>query len=303
MIRSWTAPVAVLAACLPLHSQDLTPRAYLITPVGSHAVTLSSSFNSGNVLVDPSVPIEDAKGKFQVPILGYSQSFDWRGRSSNLTLIVPYVYGTFSGNVNGSFTQAYRSGLADTRVRFAVNLSGGPAMGLREFLKWHEKRLLGASLTISIPTGQYDSRRLVNAGTNRWGFKPEVGFSRKWGRVVADGYAGAWLFTGNNRFFPGHSVRTQKPVGAVEGHLGYYVRPRLWASFDVNFWAGNRSTIDGVEKQDQQRNCRIGGTVSIPISRHHSMKVSYSQGAYVTIGGAFKTLTAGWQYSWIKLPK
>lgn len=301
MIRSWTAPVAVLAACLPLHSQDLTPRAYLITPVGSHAVTLSSSFNSGNVLVDPSVPIEDAKGKFQVPILGYSQSFDWRGRSSNLTLIVPYVYGTFSGNVNGSFTQAYRSGLADTRVRFAVNLSGGPAMGLREFLKWHEKRLLGASLTISIPTGQYDSRRLVNAGTNRWGFKPELGYTRRWRHWVLDGYAGAWFYTANNAFYPGQSLRTQKPIGAIEGHLGYYVRPRLWVSMDANFWVGNRSTIDHIEKPDQQRDSRVGVTASVPITRNQSAKVGYSQGAYVTVGGAFRTLSLGWQYSWITM--
>ena len=98
-------------------------------------------------------------------------------------------------------------------------------------------------------------------------------------------------------------MRTQKPVGAVEGHWGYYVRPRLWTSFDVNFWAGSRSTVDGVEKQDQQRNSRIGGTVSIPVNRRHSVKFSYSQGAYVTIGGAYKTLTAAWQYSWIKMPK
>ncbi|MEO8594460.1 MAG: transporter [Candidatus Solibacter sp.] len=301
MIRTSTAPLAVLVACLTLHSQDLSPRAYLITPTGSHAVILSSSFNSGNVLVDPSVPIEDAKGSFQVQVLGYYQSFGWLGRSSNLTVIVPYARGTFSGTVKDSFTDAYRSGLADTRVRFAVNLKGGPAMGIREFLKWNEKRLLGASLTISIPTGQYDSARVVNTGTNRWGFKPELGYTRRWGHWVLDGYAGAWFFTANNAFFPGQSHRTQKPSGAIEGHLGYYVRPRLWVSMDGNFWVGNRSTVNQIEKPDQQRDSRAGVTSSVPITRNQSVKVSYSRGAYVTKGGAFRTLSVGWQYSWITL--
>ena len=303
MTGRWKTALAMLAAWLPLHAQDLTPRAYLITPVGSHAVILSSSFNSGAVLADPSVPLEDAKGNFQVPILGYYQSFDWLGRSSSFTLVVPYAHGTISGNVNDVFTEAYRSGLADARIRFAMNLKGGPAMGLGEFVKWHEKRLLGASITVSIPTGQYDSARLVNTGTNRWGFKPELGYTRRWGHWALDCYGGAWFYTANAAFYPGHSLRTQKPIGAIEGHLGYYVRPRFWVTADANFWAGNRSTVDHVEKADQQRDSRVGVTASVPITRGNSVKVSYSRGAYVTVGGAFRTLSLGWQYSWITIPR
>jgi hypothetical protein len=290
---------ALVAGWMPVCAQDLTPRAYLITPVGSHAVILSTAFNDGRVLIDPTVPIENFKGRFGLPVLAYYQSVNFFGRSSNVTVMLPYVFGNFEGKVNDTLTKVYRSGLADARVRFAVNLRGGPAMGLGEYAKWQEKRLLGASLTVSIPTGQYDPARLVNPGTNRWGFKPEIGFTRRWQRWVADWYVGAWFFTSNSKFFPGTRYKTQKPSGAAEGHLGYYVTPRLWASFDVNFWAGMNTTVDGVNGRDQQRNSRIGGTVSVPISRHQSIKFSYSQGAYVTIGGDFRTITAGWGYSWI----
>ncbi len=276
----------------------------MITPVGSHAVTTSVSFNAGDVLADPTVPIENATGSFQLPVLGYFQSFDLLGRSANVNVLVPYARGDFEGTVTGTQVQAYRSGLADARIRFSVNLSGGRAMSIDEFLKWSEKRVIGASLTVTIPLGQYDPARLINPGTNRWGFKPEIGFSRRWRqRWVADGYVGAWFFTPNHNFFPGQSVKTQEATGSVEGHLSYYVRPRLWASFDANFWAGNRSTIDGVEKPDEQRNSRIGGTMSIPVSRRNSVKFSYSRGAYVTIGGNFRTITAAWQYSWIAGPR
>jgi len=295
--------LALTGVVAPLYPQDLTPRAYLITPIGSHAVILASSFSSGQVLLDPTLPVEGAKGAFQVPSLGYYQSFNLMGRSANLTLVLPYARGDFSVTANDSEYHAYRSGLADARVRFAVNLRGGPAMNVGEYSKWKEKRLIGASLTVAIPTGQYDPARAVNSGTNRWGLKPEIGVTRRWRRLVVDSYAGVWFFTGNHAYFPGHSLRTQAPVGAIEGHLGYYLKPRLWVSADVNFWAGGRSTLNGLKKQDQQRDSRTGATMSVPISRHQSVKFSYSQGAYVTVGGAYRTVSAGWQYSWISQPR
>jgi len=274
-----------------------------VTPVGSHAVILSTTFSSGQVELDPTAPIEDARGRFQVATLGYSQSFDLLGRSASLTMVVPYANGTFSGSVSSVGVEAYRSGLADARVRLAVNLHGGPAMSVPEYLKWKEKRLISVSVTLSIPTGQYDPARLVNIGTYRWGIKPEMGFSHRWGHWVADWYLGAWFFTGNTAYFPGASLRTQQPALSLEGHWGYYFKPRLWVSADANFWAGSRSDVNGIPKQDEQRDSRIGATVSVPVNRHQAFKVSYSQGAYVTVGGAYRTLACGWQYSWIDRPR
>ncbi len=119
-----------------------------------------------------------------------------------------------------------------------------------------------------------------------------------------DAYGGVWFFTGNNAYYPGQVSRTQLPIGAVEGHLGYYVKPRLWVSLDVNFWSGGRSRVGGVERSDQERDSRVGGTVSVPITRHVAIKLSYSAGAYVTVGGcAYQTLSAAWQYSWISHPR
>jgi hypothetical protein len=298
---AWVVAVAALAG--PLSAQDLAPRAYVITPTNSHAIILSSSFNSGAVLVDPTAPVDDGKGSFQVLSLGYYQSLNFLGRSANLNIVLPYARGNFEGKIDDSPLQAYRSGLADARVRFSVNLNGGRAMRLDDYMKWTEKRLIGVSLTVSVPTGQYDPARLANTGTNRFGFKPELGMSRKWRRLAMDWYFGAWLFTGNRKYYPGTSSRTQTAITSIEAHLGYYLRPRLWASLDANFWNGSRSTVNGVEKADGQRNSRIGGTLSIPVNPHHAVKFSYSQGAYVTIGGAFRTLSAAWQYSWITPPR
>ena len=280
-------------------AQDLAPRAYVISPTGSNALTLSHSWNEGDITFDPSVPIEDAKGNFQTSVLSYYHSYKLLGRSSNVVFSAPYASGTFSGIVNGVEAKVNPSGLADARVRFAVNLRGGPAMGVGEFLKWHEKRLIGFSFTAVIPLGQNDRARLVNIGTNRWAFKPEIGFTRKWQRVVVEGYTGMWLFTSNSNFYPGDSKRSQEPIVAFEAHAGYYIKPRLWASFDGNFWMGGRSSINGVKKQDRHRDSRVGITVSVPLGGRHSLKCSYSRGAETRVGGSFQTLSAAWQYSWI----
>jgi hypothetical protein len=153
------------------------------------------------------------------------------------------------------------------------------------------------------PTGQYDPARLFNPGANRWAFKPEIGLARRIGRVALDAYGGVWLFSSNSQFYPGNSVRKQNPIASLEFHLGYYLRPRMWVSFDSNFWSGGSTTIEGVPNRDAARNSRIGGTAAIPITRHHSLKFTASRGAIVRVGGNFTTLTAGWQYSWLSKPK
>jgi hypothetical protein len=280
-------------------AQDLTPRAYLITPIHSHAVTLGYSFNDGPVFTDPTVPIEDLKGRFHLQTAGFYNSYGLFGRSVNVTLVVPYAVGNFSGKVMGVETEIYRSGLADARLRFSINLKGGRAMAPKEFIKWHQKWLVGASLMVSAPTGQYDPARLINPSVNRWGFKPELGVSRRWGKWMLDAYGGIWFFTANNQFFPGSSHRTQNPIYILESHLSYSLKPRLWFSLDGNFWAGGRSNVNGKYNYDLQKNSRIGATCSVPLTKHQSLKFSFNTGAYVSIGGNYRTVSAAWQYSWI----
>ena len=209
----------------------------------------------------------------------------------------------------GTDTNAYRSGGLDSSFRLSMNLKGGPAMDLQEFRKWQQKTLLGLSLKILIPTGQYDPTRLINYGANRWAFKPEVGLSRRWGHWVVDGYGALWLFTTNHDFFsrnqfsPGTNTQKQHPTFAFEGHLSYDVKPRLWASLDSNFWVGGQTSLNGIENPNTlQRNSHVGSTVSVPVSKHQSFKVSYNRGAYIIYGGNYQNVSVGWQYSWLGRP-
>ena len=302
-------PVLLTFAALLAFAQDLAPRAYLITPVHSNAITLTYSYFGGSLLFDNTVPITGATAKINVPIFSYYHSFRFFGRSANFTGSLPYGVGNVRGSVMDAETKAYRSGLFDTAFRFSVNLTGGPAMDVAEFRKWRQKTIVGLSLRVVTPTGQYDPTKLINYGANRWAFKPEVGLSRLWGHWVVDTYAGMWLFTSNKEFFshnqfsPGTNLQKQESMWAFEGHLSYDVKPRLWASLDGNFWVGGRTKINGVRNLNSlQRNSRIGATVSLPVSKHQSLKFSYNRGAYIRYGGNFNNVSAGWQYSWLGRP-
>jgi hypothetical protein len=300
----------VLLACTTCMGQDLTPRAYVITPVHSNAVVLTDSFSSGNVMFNGAVPITDATAQFNAPVLSLYHSFDFFGRSANINASLPYGTGNFSGKILGSETNVHRSGLLDSGFRLAVNLKGGPAMDVSEFRKYKQKTVLGVSLRVVAPTGQYDSSKLINLGANRWAFKPEVGYSRRMGHWVLDGYGGIWLFTRNPEYFsrndyvPIVQSQTQKPIAAFEGHLSYDMRDRLWMSFDGNFWVGGRTSLNGVENAGTlQRNSRLGVTGSLPLTRHQSLKMSYSRGTFIRFGGNYHNLNVGWQYSWLGRPK
>jgi hypothetical protein len=302
--------LAALSSIHPAVAQDLTPRAYLIAPVGSNAATVAYSHLDGELEFNGAVPITGATANVNVTALSYYRSLDFFGRTANVAVVVPYGVGNFKGTVIETPTNAYRSGLLDSFARFSVNLIGGPAMEPAEFAKWQQRTLLGASLQIVAPTGQYDPTRLINWGSNRWAFKPELGYSERWGNWLVDAYVGATFFTKNpeffshNSYFPGVQSQTENPVGSVEAHVSYDFARRLWISLDANFWRGGATSLNGVENPvTNQKSSRVGVTGSLPITRHQSLKISASDGAYVRFGGNYTTVSLAWQYGWIDRPR
>lgn len=299
--------IAVSAPAL-CAAQDLTPRAYLILPVESNAVIVTYAFSDGELLFDPTVPIEDAVGSIHAPVLSYFYAFDFFGRSANITGSVPYLVGDFSGSVLGLDREVRRQGFADLPVRLAVNLVGGPALAAPEFVKAPPPRAtLGASVKVIAPTGQYNPEFAINIGTNRWSFKPEIGLTSRAGPLTLDMYAGVWFFTANDDYYNPSggppNTRTQESIGAFEFHVSYDVRPRFWISADINYWRGGKASINGVKNNSTlQANSRFGVTGSVPLTRHQAVKVSYSDGVVVRIGGNYKILSMGWQYSWLGAP-
>jgi hypothetical protein len=171
----------VVGLVSPLCAQSLAPRAYVITPEHWNAVIVTWSFYDGGFNVNGALPITGATGTYNVPIFSVYHSFSFSKRSASITAVLPYGVGNFLGKELGAEHSVYRSGLLDFTARFSLNLKGGPAMKPQQYAKWKQKMLLGASLTVVAPTGQYDPTKFVNWSINRWAFKPEFGYSQRWG--------------------------------------------------------------------------------------------------------------------------
>ena len=296
--RVFAVAVLIFVNGAGLNAQQLEPRAYSISPIGVNVINMSYGYSTGEISFDPSLPIEDASAHIHGGAAGYFRSIDVAGRSANVTLVVPYAAGHLQGKVQGTFTEAYRSGLADAFSRFSINLYGAKAMNLKEFSGYRQKTNIGVSVVVAAPTGQYDPARAVNVGTHRWAFKPEVGLTHAFRneRLHLDAYLAAWIYTTNNDYLGG--TRSQEPIYNSQFHLSYDFQPRFWLAFDANFYRGGLTTRNGVTGNDLQRNSRIGTTASLPIGRRQSLKASYSAGAVTRIGGNFQTVSVGYQYLW-----
>ena len=242
------------------------------------------------------MPITDIEAKVYGVPLAAGYTFGLFGKLALVTAALPYAWGDITGTVFEEARAITRSGLTDIRAKLSVNLVGNPAMGAREFAKTPRRTVVGTSFTVTAPTGQYDGQKLINLGTNRWAFKPEIGVAVPRGRWDFDGYVGVWFFTDNDDFFPGGKSRTQDPVVALQGHVSYTFKPRLWAAVDATWYQGGGARVDDGDPSADLNNSRLGGTVSFPMGRRQSLKFAYSSGLSARTGTNFRTLSVGYQF-------
>jgi hypothetical protein len=287
--------VAVAPAAL---AQDMEPRAYASSPVGMNFVVAAAGNTRGEILFDPTLPITDVQADLNIAAMGYARSFGLGGRQGLVGVGFSYARGDLEGLVGGTARRTGRSGLGDMRVRVSLNLVGPGAMTREQFATAPRTTIVGVSLTIQPPTGQYDETRLINIGTNRWAFKPEVGLSVPVGRWFLDAYAGLWYFTDNDTFYPGGSTRRQDPLYSAQAHASYTFKSRAWMAVDATWYAGGESTVDDGDPSTRQNTTRLGGTFSIPITRRQSIKISGSTGASARTGSDFNTGLVAWQFAW-----
>jgi hypothetical protein len=295
-LRAIAAVVCVLAAAGAARAQDLEPKAYSASPVGAAFLVAGLARSTGSVLTDQTLPVADVEARITGVPLAAGYTFGLFGKLALITAALPVTWGDVTGRVGEDTQRVTRSGLADMRAKLSVNFIGNPAVGLRDFVKAPRRAIVGTSLTVTAPTGQYDSARLINLGTNRWGFKPEIGVAAPHGPWDFDAYLGVWLFTSNGDFYPGGRTRSQDRVVALQGHASYTFRPRLWAAVDATWYQGGAAHVGDAAPSEPMNNSRLGATVSFPMGRNQSLKAAYSSGVAVRTGTNFRTLSLGWQW-------
>jgi len=296
---------AALAICLlsllvptsDVQAQDLEPRAFSASPIDMNFLIAGYTRTTGGLAFDSSLPITGVEAKLNTVVLGYERTFDLLGRTASAAIVLPYDQGEISGQLLGQGKEVSRSGLGDLKMRFAVNLIGGPALTPAEFAHRRPITTLGANLVVVAPTGNYDPMHLINIGSNRWAFKPEIGLSQPLGRWFAEASAGAWFFADNDDFLQGH-VRSEELVEVFEAHAGYNFAPGFWLAADGTYYMGGTTSIDGVGNNYRESVSRVGLTLSVPFYDGFSAKLAGATWLSAHNGGTFDTIALTFQYRW-----
>jgi len=289
----------VIALVVPAYgsAQDLTPRAYWPAPKGTKVLVLGYAHQTGDIVTDPSLPITGVDSRIDSGVVVYQQTISLFGRTSNLQLELPYVDGTTTGQVGNQAGRRDVSGVGDFAATLSINLLGAPSMTPGEFqeLRRNPRPILGASVKVIVPSGEYEADKLINIGTNRWAVRAKLGYTQplneKWLMEFA---FGAWFFEDNDEFLG--ETREQTPIGAFDFSLIRRFSPGFWASLDLNYYVGGRTTISGTQSADFQRNSRVGVTLVYPLKRRHAIKASFSNGVVTESGGDFQTIALSYVY-------
>ena len=294
---SLIAACALLGASHAARAQDIEPRAYSNAPVGVNFLVASYAYARGGLSFDSSVPITDPKLRTNSALFAYARALDLWGMSAKFDMIVPYAWLSGTATYAGQPVEREVSGFGDPRLRLYVNLYGAPALSAKDFARYQQDLIVGASLQVSVPAGQYDNTKVVNLGTNRWFVKPEVGVSKALGRWTLEAAAAVTVFADNDDFLGG-GTRSQDPLYSLQGHALYTFPHGVWGSVDATYFAGGRSSLNGVPGNDLQQNWRLGATLAFPVDLRNSIKLYGSHGVSARTGNNYDLLGLAWQYRW-----
>jgi hypothetical protein len=295
-IHRFIAIIAMVVFSCSANAQDLDPRRYVNLPIGQNFFGLAYAYSEGDVNASPSVPLSDASIRVDGPAVIYARTFGLAGNSGSFDVLLPYTCASGRAFLDGTLLTRSVCGPADARFRVSYNFIGAKAVSLREFARQPKNIVVGTSLQVSAPTGQYDNDKLLNIGTNRWYLRPEIGLSIPWRKWSFEFAAGVRLFTDNNDFLG--TKFTQDPLYNVQGHVIFDVTQRQWISLDGNYFFGGDTYRNGIQSAPRQKNSRLGLTWAIALNSQHTLKFLAHTGVSGRISNDSDMFTVAWVYRW-----
>jgi hypothetical protein len=256
-------------------AQDTEPRRWTNLPTGLNFIGVGYAYTEGDILFDPVLRIEAASFKLHSSVFSYIRTLAVAGRSARVDFTLPYAAGRWEGTVDGEWTHLRRRGPGDARARFSMLLYGAPARTPQEFAQSAKSNtIVGAAVSLTMPTGDYNSGRLINLGANRWVVRPQLGVTHTRGKWMGEFTGSVFLYSDNNQFWRGSRL-VSDPLFAAQAHLIYNFRPGLWASLSTAYGWGARATIDGKAKDNRTGNWLTALSLGVPISRKQAIKFSW----------------------------
>ncbi len=280
------------------NAQDLEPRRWNHIPTDQYIVGLGYSYTEADVYFSPVLKITDGTARLNSVGFGAIRTFDLAGKSARFSLLLPYTSGRWEGDVDNEFQVVRRRGMGDPRLRFSVNLYGAPALKGQEFVSFrgeHETNtVIGASIAVTLPLGQYFEDRLINIGSNRWTARPQVGLVHTRGPWSLELTGSAFWF-GDNNSFVDKAVLKQKTLYAAQAHVIYHFKPRLWATLSTAYAAGGRIYVDQGKTAFEVDNWLGAASFGFAIGKTQSLNLTWISGrTQNTVGRDSDNLLLAW---------
>lgn len=299
----------LLVACFALaalhnphqaRAQFTDAHSYDNTPVGINQLELAYTYVHANASLDTSLVIAGAKLNLNQGMIDYTRYFGWLHRLTWVEAGVPVagLSGSITGtNINGSII-----GAGDSSYQFGMLLKGGPALTVAQFESYKPTTTVGASLTITAPTGLYRPNKILNLGSDRWSFKPEIALSHPFGpeqKWQVDAYANAYFYT-DNISYHGNQILRQQPLPGFEGHISYSFNDSLWASLDTRYSFRGTTFVKGVDQNNAQQNFILGSEMNLSINPRNSLLFEFAKALVHQNGPAVVGFAVKYDYTWGK---
>ena len=289
-----------LAAHTCACAQFTDPRNYQNTPVGINQFELAYAYVHSNTSIDTSFIVSGAKFNLNQGLIDYTRYFSLLHRLAWVEATIPIA--NLSGSITGTDITGSTTGTGDSAYTAALLLKGGPALTPKQFANAETTTSIGMSLSTTAPTGRYDPNKLLNLGSDRWSFKPELAISKPVGpdqRWVFDAYANTYLYTNNGRY-RGVEILRQRALLGLEGHISYTFNNTIWASLDTRYSFLGATNVGGVNQDNTQQNFIVGSELVVSPSSRNSFTFEFAKAAIHKNGPSLTGFAVKYDYTWGK---
>jgi hypothetical protein len=272
--------VCFLAAWMayPCAAQDLEPRRWDHLPIDTNFAGAAYVFTDAQINFDPVLRIDDAVMQRHTYALKYIRTFELLRRSARLELLQAYQDAQWSGLLDGVPASVRRSGQADTEMRFAINLIGAPPLNREEFAAYkaalESETIVGLGLVMQFPTGAYLEDKLLNIGSNRYTFRPQLGILHSRDRWAFDATLASWIYTDNNEFVVDNKLE-QDPLYTAQLHAVYTIAPGQWLGAGFGYGIGKETAVNGIPSNNEEEILGWELAAGYPITSTWSVKLKY----------------------------
>lgn len=299
-MRLFLALVAIAASCFAprLWAQFTDPRTYTPGSVGVNDIEFDYTHARSNASIDTSLVVSNTTLELNKADLSYTHNFAVFGHFAWVNATVPFA--SLRGSITADNISGSSTGAGDSSLELAGLLTGGDVLSPAEPAARKQTTSVGVSLTVTVPTGQYNADKVLNLGANRWAFKPEIGVAYPFGpeqRWEVDGYINANFFT-DNTAYRGVEVLRQEALPGVEGHISYTFNNSLWASVDTRYALRGETVVDGAAQNNSQQALIVGTEAHwVPNSRN-SLGLVFAKAVVHRNSPNYTGVVVKYVYSW-----